>query len=124
MFKFVLEKAEEPEVKLPISTGSFKKQESSGKTYTSVLLTMPKPLTVCTTTNCGKVLQEMGIPGHLNCLPGGSEVKASVCNAGDLGWIPRSGRSPGEGNGNPWRISWTEEPGRLQSTGSKRVGQN
>ena len=47
-------KAEEPEIKLPTSAGSSKKQESSRKTYTSVLLTMPKPLTVWITTNCGK----------------------------------------------------------------------
>ena len=60
--------------------------------------------------------------------PGGSEGKASACNAGDLGSIPGSGRSPGEGNGNPgngnssilaWRIPWTEEPGGLQSRGSQ-----
>ena len=46
MFKLVLEKAEEPEIKLPTSVGSSKKQESSRKTFTSALLTMPKPLTV------------------------------------------------------------------------------
>ena len=46
MFKLVLEKAEEPETKLPTSTGSSKKQESSRKTSISALLTMPKPLTV------------------------------------------------------------------------------
>ena len=54
MFKLVLEKAEEPEIKLPTSVGSSKKQESSRKTSTSVLLTMPKPLTVWITTNCRK----------------------------------------------------------------------
>ena len=54
MFKLVLEKAEEPEIKLPTSTESSKKQESSRKTSTSALLTMPKPLTVWITTNCGK----------------------------------------------------------------------
>ena len=48
------EKAEEPEIKLPTSTGSSKKQESSRKTYISALLTMPKPLTVWITRNCGK----------------------------------------------------------------------
>ena len=42
--------------------------------------------------------------------PGGSEVKASVCNAGDLGWIPGLGRSPGEGNGNPLQYSYLENP--------------
>ena len=46
-------KAEEPEIKLPTSVGSLKKQESSRETSTSGLFTMPKPLTVCITTNCG-----------------------------------------------------------------------
>ena len=50
----VLKKAEEPEIKLPTSTGSKKKQESSRKTSISALLTMPKPLTMWITTNCGK----------------------------------------------------------------------
>ena len=49
-----LEKAEEPEIKLPTSSGSRKKQESSRKTSISALLTMPKPLTVWITINCGK----------------------------------------------------------------------
>ena len=53
-FKLVLEKAEEPEIKLPTSVGSLKKQESSRKTFTSALLTMPKPLTVWITINCGQ----------------------------------------------------------------------
>ena len=66
MFKLDLEKAEEPEIKLPKSVGSQKKQENSRKTYTAVL-TMPKPLTVWITTNW-KILQEMGIPDHLTCL--------------------------------------------------------
>ena len=54
MFKLVLEKAEEPEIKLPTSSGSWKKQESSRKISISALLTMPKPLTVWITINCGK----------------------------------------------------------------------
>ena len=49
-----LEKAEEPEIKLPTPAGSLKKQESSRKTSISALLTMPKPLTVWITINCGK----------------------------------------------------------------------
>ena len=53
-FKLVLEKAEEPEIKLPTSAGSSKKQESSTKTTISALLTMPKPSTVWITINCGK----------------------------------------------------------------------
>ena len=67
MFKLVLEKAEEQEIKLPISVGSSKKQESSRKTSTSALLTMPKPLIVWITINW-KILKEMVIPDHLTCL--------------------------------------------------------
>ena len=67
MFKLDLEKAEDPEIKLPTSAGSRKKQESSRKTSISALLTMPKPLTVWTTTNW-KILKEMGIPDRLTCL--------------------------------------------------------
>ena len=52
--KLILEKAEEPKFKLPTSAGSLKKQESSRKTPISALLTMPKPLTVWITINCGK----------------------------------------------------------------------
>ena len=52
--KLVLGKAEEPEIKLPTSVGSSKKKESSRKTSISVLLTMPKPLTMWITANCGK----------------------------------------------------------------------
>ena len=58
MFKLDLEKAEEPEIKLPTTTGSLKKQESSRKTSTSALLTMPKPLTMWITTNCGKFFKK------------------------------------------------------------------
>ena len=67
MFKPVLEKAEEQEIKLPTSAGSLKKEESSKKTSISALLTMKKPLTVWITINW-KILQEMGIPDHLTCL--------------------------------------------------------
>ena len=66
MFKLVLEKAEEPEIKSPTFAGSSKKQESSRKTPTSALLTMPKPL--CDHNKLWKILQEMGIPNHLTCL--------------------------------------------------------
>ena len=61
--------------------------------------------------------------------PAGSDGKESACNVGDLGSIPGSGRSPGEGNDNPlsilaWRIPWTEEPGGLRSMGSQSVRHN
>ena len=67
MFKLVLEKAEEPEIKLPTSVGLSKNKESSRKTSTSALLTMPKALTVWIITNW-KILKAMGIPDHLTCL--------------------------------------------------------
>ena len=54
VFKLVLEKAEEQKIKLPTSAGSSKKQQSSRKTSISALLTIPKPLTVWITINCGK----------------------------------------------------------------------
>ena len=54
MFNLVLEKVEKPEIKLPRSDGSSKKQESSRKTSISAFLTMPKPLPVWITINCGK----------------------------------------------------------------------
>ena len=68
MFKLVLEKAEEPEIKLPTSAGSWKKQESSRKTSTSAILIMPKPLTVWITIKLWKILKEMGIPDNLTHL--------------------------------------------------------
>ena len=69
MFKLVLEKAEEPEIKLPTSTGSWKKEESSRETSTSASLATLKPLTVWDHNKLWKILQEMGIPGgHLTCL--------------------------------------------------------
>ena len=67
MHKLDLEKAEEPEIKLPTSAGSQKKQGNSKKkpsTYAS--LPMLKPLTVWMTTGW-KILQEMGLPDHLTC---------------------------------------------------------
>src|SRR5574341_1335764 len=67
MYKLDLEKAEEPEIKLPTSVGSPKKQENTRKTSTSALLTSLKPLTVWITTNWN-ILNEMRIPDHLTCL--------------------------------------------------------
>ena len=68
VFKLVLEKAEEPEIKLSTSSGSSKKQEHSRKTSISALLTMPKPLTCVDHNKLWKILKEMGIPDHLTCL--------------------------------------------------------
>ena len=67
MSKLVLEKAEEPEIKLPASAGSSKNHKSSRKTSISALLTMPKPLTAWITINW-KIRKEMRTPDHLTCL--------------------------------------------------------
>ena len=66
MLKLDLEKAEEPEIKLPTSVGSLKKQESYRKTSTSALLT--KPIDCVDHTKLWKILQEMGIPNNLTWL--------------------------------------------------------
>ena len=67
MFKLDLEKAEEPEIKLPTSIGSQRKQGNSRKTSPSALLTTLKPLTLDHNKQC-KILKEMGIPDHFYCL--------------------------------------------------------
>ena len=66
MYKLDVEKAEEPDIKFPTSTGSQKKQGNSRKTSISASLTMLKPFTVWITTNCGK-FSEMGIPENPTC---------------------------------------------------------
>ena len=101
MFKLDLEKAEEPEIKLPTSTGSSKKQENSKKT-SSALLTMPKTLTVWITTNCGQFFkrfflrylyagqEEIVRIGHgtLDCSKLGKEyVKAVYCHPAYLTYM-------------------------------------
>ena len=68
MFKLGLEKTEEPEIKMPTSARSSKKQEGSRKTPISALSTMPKPLTVWINNKLWKILQEMAIPDHLTFL--------------------------------------------------------
>ena len=67
MFKLVSEKAEEPEIKLPTSTGSSKKQESSRKISISALLTVLKHIDCVDHNKLGKILKDMGIPDHLTC---------------------------------------------------------
>ena len=76
MFKLVLEKAEEPEIKLPTSAGSPRKQESSRKTSISALLTMPKPLTVWSKINC-ETSERDG-----NTRPPDLPLEKSVCKSG------------------------------------------
>ena len=68
MFKLVLEKAEEPEIKLPTSAGSWKKQESSRKTPISAFFAYAKAFDCVDHKKLWKILKEMGIPDHLTCL--------------------------------------------------------
>ena len=75
MFKLVLEKAEEPEIKLPTSAGSWKKQESSRKTSISVLLTMPKPL-------CGSQQTVENSERDGNTRPPDLPLEKFVCRSG------------------------------------------
>ena len=75
MFKLVLKKAEEPEIKLPTSSGSWKKQESSRKTSISALLTMPKPL-------CGSQETVENSERDGNTRPPDLPLEKSVCRSG------------------------------------------
>ena len=68
MFKLDLEKAEEPEIKLPTSIGSLKKQDNSRKTFTSASLSMLKPFNCVDHNKLWEILKEMGIPDHLTFL--------------------------------------------------------
>ena len=68
MFKLDLEKAEEPEIKLPTSLGSSKKQGSSSKTSTSVFIDYAKAFDCVDHNKLWKILKEIGIPDHLTCL--------------------------------------------------------
>ena len=133
MFKLDLEK---PEIKLPTSLGSLKKQNSSIKTSTSALLTTPKPLTVWIRTNW-KTLKEMRIPDHLTFLLGNlyASQEATVRTVhGTTDWL-QIGKGVHQGcilspclfnlyagyimemathsNNLAWRIPWTEEPGQV-----------
>ena len=68
MFKLVLEKAEEPKIKLPTSAGSLKKQESSRKIPISAFLAVAKAFDCVDHNKLWKILKEVGIPDHLTCL--------------------------------------------------------
>ena len=68
MFKLVLEKAEEPEIKLPTSAGSWKKQESSRKNINFCFIDYGKAFDCVDHNKLWKILKEMGIPDHLTCL--------------------------------------------------------
>ena len=131
MFKLDLEKAKEPEIRLPTSIGSLKKQERSRKAPAAAAKSFQSCLILCDPiysstpgSSVHRILQarilewvaiSFSLEKHLFFFidihfPGGSDGKASAYNAGDPGWIPGSGRSPGEGNGNPLQYSCLENP--------------
>ena len=68
MFKLVLEKAEDPEIKFPTSAGSWKKQESFRKTFYVCIIDYPKAFDCVDHNKLWEILQEMGLPDHLTCL--------------------------------------------------------
>ena len=82
MFKLVLEKAKEPEIKLPTTAGSWKKQESSRKTSTSAFIDYTKAFNCVDHNKWWKILKEMGIPDHLTCflrnLYAGQEARVTI----------------------------------------------
>ena len=81
MFKLVLEKAEEPEIKLLTSVGSSRKQQSSRKTSTSALFTYAKAFDCVDHYKLWKILKEMGIPDHLTCFLGNLQIKKQQLGA-------------------------------------------
>ena len=96
MFKIDLEKAEEPEIKFSTSVGSSKKQESSRKTATSAVLTMPNPFDCVENNKLWKILQEMATPDCLTCLlrnlRPGQEARART-GQGSTDWIKTGNES-------------------------------
>ena len=133
MFKLVLEKAEEPEIKFPTSSGSLKKQESSRKTSISALLTMPKPLTVWIIINCGKFWKRRE---YQTTWPASWEtwmqvrkqqLELDMEHVFFLNYSITQIYAPEKAMAThsstlAWKIPWMEEPGWLQSMGSQRVG--
>ena len=135
MLKLDLEKAEEPEIKLPISAGSSKKQESSRKTSTSALLTMPKPLTMWITTNYAKFWKrweyqstwpasweicmqvkkqqlELDMEQQTGSKSGKEYVKAVYCHSAYLIYMQSTG----------WSTSWSRRwPGEISITSDMQM---
>ena len=96
MFKLVLEKAEEPEIKLPVSAGSWKKQESSRETSIFCFIDYAKAFDCVDHNKLWKILKGMGIPNHLTCLLrnlyAGQEATVRTGH-GTTDWVPNRKRS-------------------------------
>ena len=116
LFKLDLEKAEEPEVKLPTFAGLSKKQESSRKTSTSAFIDYAKAFDCVDQNKLWKILKEMGVPDHLTCLLrnlyAGQEatVRTQTWNNRLVPNWERVGQGCGQGNSNPLRYSCLENP--------------
>ena len=130
MYKLDLEKAEEPENKLPTSVGSLKKQGNSRKTSPSASLPMPKPLTVWTTTNCGKFWKrweyETTWPTSWEICMQIKKQQLEPDMEKQTGWVQSLGQEDPLGKEMAthssilaWTIPGMEELGALQSTGSQ-----
>ena len=142
MFKLVLEKAEEPEIKLPTSAGSYKKQEFQKSIY-FCFIDYAKAFDCVHHKTLWRILKEMGIPDHLICLLrslyAGKEATVTTGH-GTTDWF-QIGKGVRQGcilspclfnlymqkamathsSTVAWKIPWMEEPGRLQSMRSLRV---
>ena len=143
MFKLVLEKAEEPEIKLPTSAESSKKQLSS-RNHLFLLYWLCKAFDYVDHNELWKILKEIGIPDHLTCLLRnlyvGQETTLKTGH-GTTDWF-QIGKGVHQGcilspclfnlekematqySTIAWKIPCMEEPGRLQSMGLQRVGHN
>ena len=128
MFKLVLEKAEEPEIKLPTSAGSSKKEEFQKNIY-FCFIDYAKAFNCVDYNKLWKILKEMGIPDHLTCLLRnlytGQEATVRTGH-GTTDWFQigkgvRQGCMAPHSSTLAWKIPWMEEPGRLQSMGPHRV---
>ena len=88
MFQLVLEKAEEPEIKLPTSVGSSKKQESSRKNIDFCFIDYAKDFDCVDYHKLWKILKEMGIPDHLTCLLGNLYAgQKAIVRTGHGTWV-------------------------------------
>ena len=105
MYNLDLEKGEEPEIKLPTSVGSQKKQENSRKTPTSVFIDYAKAFDCVDQNKVWKIFKEMEMPEQLK-FPDSSVGKEFTYNAGDSDSIPELGRSTAEGIGYPFQYYW------------------
>ena len=131
MFKLDLEKAEEPEIKLPTSVGPLKKTREFQKNI--CFIDYAKAVDCMDGNKLCEILKEMGIPDHLTCLLRNLYTgqdrwysgKESASHCRFLSWEdPLEEGMATHSSILAWKILWTEEPGVLQCIGSQRVTHN